>query len=268
MLTRILITLALAATLYAQDPQALASAKALYEEIRKLPDLPQTTRDAAFREMLDRIRKQPKQYRQALASNLAVSAGEVATEPATLQAIADLLIDEHATNPEGSFPGLAELAFYYHVKVPLADPRYRAELSKLEDLATKRAAADFTLTDVSGKSWHLKGLTGKIVLVNFWATWCAPCRRELEDLQALNDRGFLILAITNEDPATVKRFLTDHPLRYPILLDPGDTAKNAFQINGIPHTLLYNREGKLAAQLPGPFTKGQLLETLAQAGLK
>lgn len=251
--------------LAAQDPPELTNAKALYEEIRNLPDLPPPTRDAAFRAMLERIRKQPEQYRFKLASNLAVSAGEVATEPATLQAIADLLIDEHSGNPEAAFPDLVELAFYYRVKVSLADSRYRTELSKLEDLAQKRAAADFTLRDLSGKLWHLKDLTGKIVLVNFWATWCAPCRRELEDLQALHDRGLLILAITNEVPATVKHFLTDHPLRYPILLDPGDTAKNAFLINGIPHTLLYDRQGKMVAQIPGPFTKNQLLETLAQA---
>lgn len=262
MLTRILIAVSLTAILQAQDPSSLAQAKALYEEIRKLPDLPQPTRDPAFREMLNRIRKQPKEYRFKLASNLAVSATEVATPSATLQAIADLLIDEHSSNPEAAFPDLAELAFYYHVKAPLTDPRYRAELTKLEATARKRASADFTLTDLNGKSWRLKDLTGKVVLVNFWATWCAPCLRELEDFQVLDHRGLLILAITNEDAATVKRFLTDHPLRYPILLDPGDIAKNAFQINGFPHSLLYDRAGKMVAQIPGPFTKDQLLETL------
>jgi peroxiredoxin len=274
--TGILIALSFATILAAQDSPALAEAKAMDMEIQKLPDLPATTRDAAFREMVQRIRKEPKQYRLALVSNLVVSAGEVGTESATLQETADLLIEELQEVPgskaESGFASLAELAFYRHIKVSLDDPRYRAELATIEDHARTRANADFTLTDMNGKLWHLKDLGGKVVLVNFWATWCAPCLREMADFQTLHDRfadqGLLVLAVTEEDAGTVKRFLADHPVTYRVLLDPSDVAKKAFLVNGLPHSFLYNRHGEMVAQIPGPFTKEQLLDTMMEAGLK
>jgi hypothetical protein len=114
--------------LRAQDPSALAEAKAMDKEIQKLPNLPDANRDAAFQEMLHRIRNEPKPYRLALASNLAVSAGEVATESATLQQTADLLVDELRGSPESgadlALTNLAEFAFYRRIRVSLDTPPY------------------------------------------------------------------------------------------------------------------------------------------------
>ena len=226
--------------------------------------------------MLHRIRKEPKQYRLTLASNLAVSAGEAATQSATLQETADLLIDELQRSPANSadlaLTNLAEFAFYRHIQVSLDSPLYRAKLAKLEDQARKRANADFTLPDMSGKPWHLKDLRGKVVLLNFWATWCPPCQREMADFEALHSRfanqGLLILSITGEDFAAVKRYLAERLISFSVLLDPGNVVKKQFLVDGLPHSILYNREGNMVAQIPGPLTKHQLLETLGQAGLK
>ena len=226
--------------------------------------------------MLQQIRQQPKQYRLTLATNLAISAGEAATESATLQETADLLVDELRSSPGSAgglaFTSLAEFAFYRHVRVSFTATPYLAELAKLEDRAKTRANADFTLTDTNGKPWHLKDLGGKDVLVNFWATWCPPCQREMAGFQAMYsrfaDQGLLILAITGEDGAKVKRYLADRPLAFCVLLDPSDVTKTHFLVDGLPHSVLYDRGGRIVAQIPGPLTKQQLLDTLGQAGLK
>jgi len=270
------IVFSLMTALGAQDPPGLAEARVVDKEIQKLPNLPAATRDKAFREMLQRIRKEPPRYRLALASNLAVSAGEVSTESATLQAIADLLVDElndeAGSGAELALKSLAEFVFYNHLRVSLTALLFRAELAKLDDQRRIRANADFTLTDTTGKAWHLKGLDGRVVLVNFWATWCAPCQREMAEFQEMynrfSDKGLLILAVTGEDAATVNRYIAEKPLTFPLLLDPGDLTQKQFLVDGFPHSVLYNREGKLVAQFSGPPTTQQLLDAFGQAGLR
>jgi peroxiredoxin len=276
MRTCVLIVLSFTTSISAQDPPALAKAKALDKQIQKLPELSEVTRDAAFREMLQRIRKEPQQYRLTLATNLAVSAGEVAIETATLQEIADLLVQEFKSNPGSdanlALTDLAGFAFYRHIQVSLDAPLYRAEFARLQDESRNRANADFTLADINGRPWHLKALGGKVVLVNFWATWCPPCRREMANFQTMYnrfaDQGLLILAVTGEDTATVKHYLADHPITFCVVLDPSDITRKQFLIDGLPHSVLYDREGKMVAQIHGPLTDQQLLDTLAQAGLR
>jgi peroxiredoxin len=129
-----------------------------------------------------------------------------------------------------------------------------------------------TLTDLDGRSWNLRLLKGKIVLVNFWATWCPPCRKELPDLEQIyekyKDQGLVVLAITDEQTAKVRPFIVDRKLSYPILLDPNRKVNDALKIEGIPRSFLYNREGKLVAQAIDMRTRKQFDAMLAVAGLK
>jgi len=145
-------------------------------------------------------------------------------------------------------------------------------VAKIEEDNRRRDQADFTLTDLSGKSGTLKQLNGKVVVVNFWATWCPPCRKEMPDLEALyqqfKDQGLVILAISDEDMGKVKPFVAQEKVTYPILLDPGRKVNELFQISGIPKTFVYDRNGKLAAQSIDMRTRKQFLEMLAQAGLQ
>ena len=145
-------------------------------------------------------------------------------------------------------------------------------MSKLVADDQRREQADFTLTDLDGKTWSLQGLHGKVVLVNFWATWCPPCRKEMPDLEALyqdfKDQGFLILAIADEDISKVKPFIAQQHTTYPILLDPGRKVHELFQIEGIPKSFVYDRAGKLVAEAIDMRTRKQFLEMLAQAGLR
>jgi peroxiredoxin len=111
-----------------------------------------------------------------------------------------------------------------------------------------------------------------VVLVNFWATWCPPCRKELPDLEALYQRfhssGLVILAISDEDAAKVKPFVAEQKLTYPVLLDPGRKVNERFQVEGIPKSFVYGRDGKLAAQAIDMRTQRQFLEMLKRAGLE
>jgi peroxiredoxin len=158
------------------------------------------------------------------------------------------------------------------MQVSLDSPRLKAAMAQLEDDDQARQRADFTLTDLQGKNWQLKSLSGKIVLVNFWATWCPPCRKEMPDLDTLYQRyeksGLVVLAISDEDAGTVKAFLADHKVSYPVLLDPGQKVNKLFRVQGIPKSYLYDRQGNLVAQAIDMRTQTQFLEMLGHAGLK
>jgi peroxiredoxin len=161
---------------------------------------------------------------------------------------------------------------YEHVQAALNDSQFVAAVSKLEADNERRQQADFTLAELGGKTWNLKGQRGKVVVLNFWATWCPPCRKEMPDLEALYQRfkeqGLVILAISDEDAGKVKPFIAQQKVTYPILLDPGRKVNELFQIEGIPKTFVYDRNGKLVAQSIDMRTRRQFLEMLAQAGLK
>ena len=174
--------------------------------------------------------------------------------------------------PPQPYVELAELVRYEHVQATLDDPQFAAAVAKLEADNERRQQADFTLTELGGKTWTLKEQRGKVVVLNFWATWCPPCRKEMPDLETLyqqfKEQGLVILAISDEDAGKVRPFIAQQKVTYPILLDPGRKVNELFQIEGIPKTFVYDRNGKLVAQSIDMRTRRQFLEMLAQAGLK
>jgi peroxiredoxin len=163
---------------------------------------------------------------------------------------------------------------YEHVEAAMIDDdeQFRAATARLEADDRKREHPEFTLTDLSGKTWTFSELRGKVVLVNFWATWCPPCRKEMPDLEALYGRfgskGFVVLGISDEEATKVEPFIRERKISFPVLLDSGRKVNEMFVVEGIPKSFVYDREGKLVAQSIDMRTRKQFLEMLGKAGLE
>ena len=111
----------------------------------------------------------------------------------------------------------------------------------------------FTLDDVDGNAISLEKLRGKVVMINFWATWCPPCVEEMPAMQDLktswSDRPFEILAINMGEPASVIRSFVERlgmEFDFPLLLDPQTVVANQYQVTSLPATLLIDRKGLFA----------------------
>ncbi|HET6177467.1 MAG TPA: TlpA disulfide reductase family protein [Candidatus Sulfotelmatobacter sp.] len=255
--------------------------KPIVEQIRGLRKLDdnvrvQTTKDLALQ--IRRLPVVPNKLR--LAEGLANLSTEGDFGRDTLQEVTTTLATALSERPPAQEKGepssmyleLASLVRYEHMQATSDNPQFAAAMARLEADDAKRQNADFTLTDLQGKAWHLKDLHGKVVLVNFWATWRPPCRKEMPDLEALysrfKDQGFVVVAISDEEAAKVSPFIAERKISYPVVLDPGRKANDHFVVEGIPKSFVYDRDGKMVAQSIDMRTRNQFLEMLGQAGLK
>jgi peroxiredoxin len=248
----------------------------IVDQLRKLRSLPDDVRAVTTKQLALDIRKLPDvPNKVSLASGLAGLATEGDFGRDTLQEVTTTL--ERALRAQeqpnsGLYEELASLVRYEHMKASLDTPKFGLAMHRLQLNDEEREKADFTLQDMQGKSWTLSGLHGKVVLVNFWATWCPPCRKEMPDIETLYHRfekkGLIVLAISDEDAAKVTPFLAEHKYSYPILLDPGRKVSEMMIVDGIPKTFIYDRNGKLTAQSIDMRTQKQFLEMLRSAGLE
>lgn len=119
-------------------------------------------------------------------------------------------------------------------------------------------APDFILKDLYGKDVKLSGYTGKVVLLEFWATWCPPCRASVPDLVGIQEKyknnGFVILGISVDEGRDINaklfEFFKEYKINYPVLIGNENVA-NAYNVKGIPVTFLISKEGKIVNYYTG-----------------
>lgn len=121
----------------------------------------------------------------------------------------------------------------------------------------------FTLTALDGTTVASDDLRGKVLLVNFWATWCPPCRAEMPLLQSVyqahRERGLVVVAIdVAENPATVAQFAQELGLTFPILLDQQVGVSTAFQVNALPTSFFVDRDGVIRASYMGALNRAYI----------
>jgi peroxiredoxin len=137
-------------------------------------------------------------------------------------------------------------------------------------------ARPFTAPAMDGKTLSLAGYRGRVVFLNFWATWCVPCREEMPAMERLHqrfrDRGLVVLAVSvDAAPAPVGPFVSDLRLTYPIGLDPKMVLAKQYGVRGLPASFLITRTGTLAARALGPrewdsAAAHAVIETLLREG--
>lgn len=134
------------------------------------------------------------------------------------------------------------------------------------------SAPDFTLTNLKGETIKLSELRGKPVFLNFWATWCPPCRAEMPLIQNLyQEKGSQLQILTiniQEDPQTIEKFLRKNHYNFPVLLDKQGQVANQYWIKGIPTTFIIDQQGIIRAVWVGALEEKDLKALLAKIDKK
>ena len=254
------------------DVTDTASISKQMSQLRSLPT--DADRARSVLQIVEMIRALPPDMRWSLAASLANLATEGDLGKEALTAVAETLAQGLRDSPPSTcvpYIQLASLVRFERLPAPKSDPALDAASALIDLEEELHQEAGFTLTALDGKTYTLAGLKGHVVLLNFWATWCPPCRKEMPDMEKLyqqfKSKGLIVLAVSDEDRDTVATFEGKQKYSFPILLDPDRKVNDAFNVEGIPKSFLFDRDGKLVAKAIDMRTEAQFLEMFKLAGL-
>lgn len=130
-------------------------------------------------------------------------------------------------------------------------------------------APNFTLTDLNGKKVSLEDFRGKNVYLNFWATWCPPCRNEMPEIekvyQQYKDKDFVVLAVDlGEDKDTVKKFIEQNKYNFNVLLDSDQTVAQQYNISAIPVSYFIDKQGNVVSKRVGALSEQEMQSYVKQ----
>lgn len=148
----------------------------------------------------------------------------------------------------------------------LSDKYKESDLEPVTASPESNQTADFTVTDISGNSVRLSDFFGKPVVVNFWASWCSPCKNELPDFEKVyhemkNDVVFLMVNMTDgqrETIAKASKFLENQGYLFPVYYDTDFSAADAYSVRSIPMTLFIDSKGTLITARKGMISEAAL----------
>jgi thiol-disulfide isomerase/thioredoxin len=132
-------------------------------------------------------------------------------------------------------------------------------------------AEDFKLNDLAGREVHLQGLRGQVVLLNFWASWCGPCRMEMPVIEKLyqefKGKGLRVFGINDEDIETIEEYLREYEYTFPTLVDQEQKIARLYRVRGIPTMVVIDRNGTVSHYRVGLSREGDLRLWLRKAGV-
>jgi peroxiredoxin len=205
---------------------------------------------------------------------LALALYAAATAP-TPEAVAPTTIGPRAESAPSTSPpsGAGSPA---RTATPARGPSLDAALKQLDLMrpARPKLADDFTLATPEGGSFRLAEQRGKVVLVNFWATWCPPCLEEMPAMERLwrrhKDAGFVLLAVSvDSDPKKVPPFVSAHTFTFPVAVDPKMTVAERYGVRALPSSFVIDRDGTVMGVALGPRSwDGAAAHRLVQAMLR